>query len=307
MNHNSNSNTVNFNDDEIDLIKIFNIILHGKWIIISTTTFFAISAVIFSLSLPNVYESEALLSPVGSEAGSSQAMNNIGGIASLAGINISSQPGGNATKALKKVRTLSFFKENILPNIFLPDLMAINSWDEDSNTITYDKNLFNNKTLEWVEKPSPQESFKDFEDILKVSQDYDTGFVIISVKHQSPYVAQEWTKLIVNQLNNFFRTNDKREAQAAMNFLNAQMALTSFTEIKQVIAKILQKKMQQLTLIEANEFYVFSYLDPPMVMEEKIEPNRPSICILGTILGGLLGIFIVIIREFFTARKIKGN
>ena len=48
-------------------------------------------------------------------------------------------------------------------------------------------------------------------------------------------VAQEWTNLIVNQVNEFFRVNDKREAQAAMDFLNAQMALTSYTEIKKVI------------------------------------------------------------------------
>ena len=181
--------------------------------------------------------------------------------------------------------------------------MAMKSWDEDTNTIIYDENVFNTETQTWIELPSPQKSFKDFEDILKVSQDFDTGFVTIAIKHKSPHVAQEWTNLIVNQLNEFFRVYDKREAQAAMDFLNLQMALTSYTEIKQVIAQLLQKKMQQLTLIEANQFYVFSYLDPPMVMEEKIEPNRPSICILGTILGGLIGILIVIIREFLSTKK----
>ncbi len=303
MNQNSNQNTVNSNVDEIDLVKLFKILLRDKLTIISSTTFFAIAALIYSLYLPNIYESEALLSPVGSETGSNQSMNNIGGLASLAGINLSSQPGGNSTKALKKVRTLSFFKESILPNIFLPDLMAMKSWDDDTNTIVYYENVFNTETQTWISAPTPQESFKDFEDILKVSQDFDTGFVTIAVKHKSPHIAQEWTNLIVNQLNDFFRVNDKREAQAAMDFLNVQMSLTNYTEIKQVIAQLLQKKMQQLTLIEANEFYVFSYLDPPMVMEEKIEPNRPSICILGTILGGLIGIFIVIIREFLTSKK----
>lgn len=87
-----------------------------------------------------------------------------------------------------------------------------------------------------------------------------------------------------------------------MDFLNTQMAQTSYTEIKQVIAQLLQNKMQQLTLIEANDFYVFSYLDPPKVMEEKIEPNRKSISILGAVLGGLLGILIVIIREFLSKK-----
>ena len=84
-----------------------------------------------------------------------------------------------------------------------------------------------------------------------------------------------------------------------MNFLNTQMALTSYTEIKQVVAQILKQKMQQLTLIEANEFYVFSYLDQPTVPKEKIEPTRSSICILGTIFGFLLGVLIVLVRGYF--------
>ena len=37
-------------------------------------------------------------------------------------------------------------------------------------------------------------------------------------------------------------------------------------------------------------------------MEEKIEPNRKSISILGAVLGGLLGILIVIIREFLSKK-----
>ena len=61
--------------------------------------------------------------------------------------------------------------------------------------------------------------------------------------------------------------------------------------------------MEQLTLIEANEYYVFSYLDPPMVMEQKVEPNRASICILGTLLGALLGVLIVIAREFLMVKN----
>ena len=49
----------------------------------------------------------------------------------------------------------------------------------------------------------PQKSFKDFKKILEFNQDFDTGFVTISVKHKSPYIAKEWTNLIVNQINDF--------------------------------------------------------------------------------------------------------
>ena len=125
----------------------------------------------------------------------------------------------------------------------------------------------------------------------------------IGVEHQSPYVAKAWTDLIVDQLNYFFRAKDKLEAQAAMDFLNAQIAQTGYTEIKQVIAQILQQKTQQLTLIEASEFYVYSYLDPPAVMEEKIGPSRSKISILGFILGGMIGIFMILVQSIFFNKK----
>ena len=303
MNNDINtSNSINSND-EINIIELLAALWQGKWLIIALTSFFSISAVLYSLYLPDIYEPEALLSPVGSE-GRSSSSNSIGGLASLAGINLSSKPSGNSAKALEKVKTLSFFQDNILPNIHLPDLMAMQSWNADTNTMSY-KSEYNQETKTWNEIPSAQESYDEFKDLMKFSQDYDSGFVTISIKHKSPHVAKEWIELIVNQLNYFFRTNDKQEAQLSMDFLNAQIAQTSYTEIKQVIAQLLQNKMQQLTLIEANEFYVFSYIDPPQVMEKRDEPNRASISILGFIFGGMLGILVVIIREFFSIKNLK--
>ena len=289
-------------DEEVNIVKILQNLWENKLTIIFSTSFFSILAVIYSLTLPDIYESKALLSPVGSESSSSKSMNNIGGLASLAGINLSNSFGGNSAKALEKVGTLSFFKDNILPNIFLPDLMAAKSWDAGTNIITYENN-YNLDTKTWDETPTTQESYRDFMDLMTFTSNYDTGFVTVSIKHKSPHVAKEWVELIVNQLNYFFRSYDKKEAQLSMDFLNAQIAKTSYTEINQVIAQLLQNKIQQLTLIEANESYVFSYLDPPMVMEEKTEPNRASICILGFILGGLLSILIVFIREFYSVHK----
>ena len=305
MKDNSYSDVMDKNNtkEEIDLAGLLKLIWESKTIIIATTTVFSIGAVLYSLSLPDIYESKALLSPVNEDIASNQSMGSVSGLANLAGISISNAANSNSLKAIQKAKTISFFKDNILPNIFLPDLMAVKSWDAETNTIYYDTDNFDNESQSFIETPSAQESFKEFEDIFQLSQDYDTGFVTVSIKHQSPFISQEWTDLVVNQINEFFRINDKREAEAAMDFLNAQMAQTSYNEIKLVIAQLLKNRMQQLTLIEANDFYIFSYLDPPMVMEEKIEPNRASISILGAIFGGLLGIFFVISREFLSTKK----
>lgn len=305
MNVSANLNSKSKSNDEIDVKYLFKIIFDERRIIFALTAIFSVIAVIYSLSLSNIYKSSALLSPVADNSGTNQSFNNIGGLAGLAGINISSLSSGKSTKAIAKITTLSFFENNILPNIFLPDLMASTNWDEESNTVLYDEGLFNTQDQKWTRTPSPQKSFKKFLRVMEVSQDSTTGFVRISFKHHSPYVAKDWTELVVQEINDSFRTLDKLEAQASMDYLNDQMALTSYSEIKEVIAQILKQKMQQLSLIEANEFYIFSYIDSPAVEEEKVEPSRTKISIFGAVLGLLLGILTVITRDYLNLNTRK--
>jgi Uncharacterized protein involved in exopolysaccharide biosynthesis len=51
-------------------------------------------------------------------------------------------------------------------------------------------------------------------------------------------------------------------------------------------------------LIEVNKDYVFKAIDPPIIPELKSAPNRTQICIVGTLLGGILGILIVLVRHY---------
>ena len=99
------------NEDEIDLRKLLDVIWSGKWVIFVLIISSSLIAVLYSISLPNVYKSEALLSPVVSEVGSSGAMSNIGGLASLAGINLQTQSVGNSTKA-----DISYISSDITKN-----------------------------------------------------------------------------------------------------------------------------------------------------------------------------------------------
>jgi LPS O-antigen subunit length determinant protein (WzzB/FepE family) len=313
MEMNYNADITDKNEKEIDLSELFSVLWKGKWLIVFVTSLFSILAILYSLSLPNIYQSKMILSPVESSGGGmNQVMKNMGGLANIAGINLQSgDSGGNTVKSLEKLNTLSFFENNILPKIFLPNLMALDSWSPESNKIIYDKNIYDEATQAWVRDyeyprtqiPSAQESFIVFREHFQVLRDIDTGFVTITTSHQSPYIAQAWAVLITTQLNEFFRTKDQLEAEVAMKYLNAEMAKTSFSEIKLVVAQLLQQKVQQLTLIEASEYYVFDYIDPPAVMETKSGPARSIICIIGAFLGGLLGSLIVIIRFYIMGMK----
>ncbi|MDA7856268.1 Wzz/FepE/Etk N-terminal domain-containing protein [Gammaproteobacteria bacterium] len=301
-------------DDEIDLRELFYVLLEGKWIIVSLTAFVSIVGVIYSLSLPNIYESKAMLVPVNSSSGIAGALGSYGGLAGLAGISLpSGGDEGNSAKAIQKISSLSFFENNILTNIHLPDLMAVKSWNSKTNTLTFDDSIYDTNSNTWIRDfsypqqqiPSAQESFEVFKiEHLSLSEDKKSGFITLSIKHQSPFIAKQWAELIVNEVNAFYRQKDKSESEKAVNYLNQQISITGLSEIKQVIAQLLQEETKKLTLVEANQYYVFDYIDPPAVMEEKSEPKRALIFILSALLGGMLSIILVLIRHYAIKQKI---
>ena len=302
-------------DDGISLQDLIYVLLKKKWTIIYVTAFASIIVVIYSLILPNIYQSKALLVPVKPSSNISGALGNYGGLAGLAGISLPSDgDDGNSQKAIKKISSLSFFENNFLPNIYLPDLMAVKSWNFKTNTLIYDKDIYDVKSKAWIrdysypqkQVPSAQESYEIFlQEHLSLYEDKKSGFITLSVKHQSPFVAKQWNELIIDEVNNFYRLKDKLQSEKAVNYLNQQILLTSLSEIKEALANLLQEQTEKLTLIEANEFYVFDYIDPPVVMEKKSEPRRALICIFGALLGGVLSLLYVLIRHYAFNEKIS--
>ena len=300
-------------DDEIDLRELFYVLLEGKWIIVSLTAFVSIVGVIYSLSLPNIYESKAMLVPVNSSSSISGALGSYSGLAGLAGISLpSGGDEGNSAKAIQKIKSLSFFENNILTNIYLPDLMAVKSWNSKINTLTFDDSIYDTNSNTWIRDfsypqqqiPSAQESFEVFKiEHLSLSEDKKSGFITLVIKHQSPFIAKQWAELVINEVNTFYRQKDKSESEKAVSYLNQQISITSLSEIKQVIAQLLQEETKKLALIEANQYYVFDYIDPPAVMEKKSEPARALICILSALLGGMLSILLVLIRYYAFGKK----
>ncbi len=294
-------------DDEINLLELLQVLWQGKILIISLTSFASIFGVLYSLSLPNVYESQALLVPVDSSSSSiSGALGSYGGLVGLTGINL--PPGGgeaNSAKAMETIKSLSFFEKNILTNIFLPNLMALESWNSGTNKVTYDESIYKMNSDSWSEKPSAQQAYKEFTNKhLRLAKDKNSSFITISIKHQSPFIAKKWTEIVINEVNDFYRQKDKKESEKAVTYLNQQISMTGSSEIRQVLAELVQEETKKLTLIDANQFYVFEYIDPPAVMEKKSEPNRANICIIIAFLGGILSILLVFTRHYFFNERV---
>ena len=125
-------------EEEIDLLEYGRLLWKNRWLILMGSFVAAVLAAGISLMMPNIYRAEVLLAPVsgdeGKGGGLSAALGGLGGLASLAGINL---PGGGSTEenlAVLKSREFlwGFIKEEKLMPILFEDQWdsASKSWKE---------------------------------------------------------------------------------------------------------------------------------------------------------------------------------
>ncbi|RTR32541.1 Wzz/FepE/Etk N-terminal domain-containing protein [Shewanella atlantica] len=296
-------------DDEIDLRELFSVIWQGKWLIIAITAIFAIGSVVFAIMQPNTYKSEALLAPASEEQGGglSALAGQFGGLASMAGINLGGGGGVDKTQmAIEVMKSRQFTSQFIQKHNILPDLMAAEKWNMSENRIIYDEELFDFSKNKWVREvkapfkpePSMQEAFKVFTKVISVSSAKDTGMVRVSVEHLSPAVAQQWVTWLVEDINKAMKDRDVAEAYRSSDFLNKQIAQTNVADIRSILYKLIEEQAKTIMFAEVRDEYVFKTIDPALVSEEKAGPKRALICVLGTMLGGMLAVMIVLIRYF---------
>ncbi|MCE9680051.1 Wzz/FepE/Etk N-terminal domain-containing protein [Shewanella sp. AS1] len=297
-------------DDEIDLRELFSVIWQGKWLIIAITAVFAIASVVFAILQPNIYKSEALLAPASEEQGGgglAALAGQFGGLASMAGINLGG--GGSVDKtqmAIEVMKSRQFASDFIQKHQLLPDLMAADKWNMTDNSLSYDSDIYDVTANQWVREvkapfkpePSMQEAYKEFSEIVSVNAAKDTGMVTVSVEHLSPYVAQQWVTWLVEDINKVMKDRDVAEATRSTEFLNKQIMQTNVADIRQVLYKLIEEQAKTIMFAEVRDEYVFKTIDPALVPEEKAKPKRALICVLGTMLGGMLGVMWVLIRHF---------
>jgi len=291
---------------EIELRDIINIIWLKKTLIVFLSIISLLISFIYAKSFPDIYKTSAVLAPFNESNSKNNYLNEFSGLADIAGISAPS----NITRSMEAKEVLAsfaFFAENIKPKIELEALVAIESWDKKTNTIHYDKKLFNSDDQAWTmdsvtnlsRKPSDQSSFKKFKDIFTISQDKDTSFITLTISHQSPFVAEQILKSVIYEINNKFRLEDKKKASLSIEFLSNQIKATSISEIKQALSRLVQIETQKLMLIESNEEYVFKVLDPPIVKEKKSSPNRAIIYMVGFLIGLFIGMIYALLNHFF--------
>lgn len=292
-------------DGQVDLLELVRILWRKKFIVGGFFLFSLFLMYLVILFLPKIYKAEALIAPSEEAQGGgvSKMANQLGGLASFANINLGSSAADQKVEmAIEVLKSRDFFYMFARKYSVLPDLLAAENWDMETNSVIYDESLYDSRSAAWVrnvkpprdQEPSLWEAYEEFKKIFSLSKDKQTGFIKVGIEHVSPYVARRWVDLLIEEINLVMKTKDVVEATKSINFLNDQLVKTSLAEMKTVFYQLVEEQMKTIMLAEVRDEYIFTTIDPAVVAEESVKPKKILLLLLGVFMACALSFFYVL-------------
>lgn len=271
-------------DDDISLREFANFLWRNSWHIFVVTAMFSFASVVYAFLATEWYRAEALLAPA-KEMSSNSLGGQLGGLAALAGVSVGD---GDSNEAVATLKSRDFARDFIEDYELLPVFIS-DEWD-----VKWGRWVGDNP----IDRPDIRDAVRFFHDnVLYVSEDRQTGLVTLSIEWTDPDVAANWANALVHRLNAGLRKRSLQEAETNVAYLQTELARTSVVTLQQSIGRLLESELQKLMLARGNDEFAFRVIDAATAPKERVRPKRALIAVLGTVLGGLLSVFGIIIVQ----------
>lgn len=295
-------NEPRYMNDEVEINNVVAALIKARWIILSSTTIVTLIAIIYAISIPDIYKSEVTLAPV-NEGNGMNIQGQLGGLAALAGVNIGGKGVDKTALALETLKSRDFLGQFIEQNDLYVAIFAAKGWDRTNNTLIIDREIYDESTKQWVRevkapykpKPSVLEAIESFNSLYAVSQDKTTGIVKISIQSYSPYLSKAWVDDLVKRINEKMRNLDLVDADKRLNYLNRQLKETNVSEIRSLLFSLIEEQTKTKMLANARDEYILKTVDSAVVPEVKSGPKRHLIVVAALIISFVLSFLYIII------------
>ena len=303
---NLNNQTTSEFSDEIELKLLFKGIWLSRYFIILLSFIGATFSVFYAISIPDTYKSEATVL-VETNDSDATGMSQYSGLASMAGISLGGSSTNRKDEILHTMISRKFINEFVKNRDILIPLFAFEALGLNKETYTINNEIFNKTKNSWVDgafktkdgNPSQQDIFNTFTDHLKIEEDFSTGFITISIIHESPVLSDQWLKWFIEDVNMHVKSYDMNQSEKALNYLEEKLLDSNIPDINKVLISMTQEEIRKMMLINIREEYILRTIDPSILPLKKIAPSRASLCITITATSFILSILLVTILSFF--------
>jgi uncharacterized protein involved in exopolysaccharide biosynthesis len=277
---------------EVRLVSVVALLWSQRLLVLALVGVFTLAGIGKAFLSQPIYRATVVMAPADSEsmnALGTSMLGDVGGLASLVGVDLSSSASTAQAIALLRSRHLTeaFIRErNLLPRIFE------GNWDA--------------KAAAWrtgwlSSEPTVYAAYKVFDrQIRQVSQDARTGLVTLQIDWKDPAEGARWGNELVMLLNDEMRDRAIAEADASIALLSRELEKTPNIELRQAITRTIETHVKSRTLASVRTEYAFRILDPaqPADTDDFVRPRRALYVVAAPVVGLLFAIFFVLGRDF---------
>jgi uncharacterized protein involved in exopolysaccharide biosynthesis len=284
-------------EDEINLLDLFIVLLKHKVMILSVISLAGIAAVVISLLMPNVYRSEATIAPTTQEKAGG-ILSTLGGLGGF-GAMIASEAGIGATGSLDQFDVVLKSRDltnSIIRQYELMPFLFEDDWDAENKK--WKKN-------EKEKQPKFEDAYKAIHKLLTVKPEKKQNVMRISFESKDPEMARTILNYYIVGLSEFLRQQTLEDAAAQQLHLTQQLTKTIDPLLKNRLYELIAKQIEKETLAKIQRHYSFTVIDPSFVPERKFKPKRALICMISAVAAFFIAIFLAFFLEYVKNLKTR--
>ncbi len=268
---------------ELDMRMVWRTLWRHKAIVAVSAVVLAVVAAVLALRATPIFRAQATVTEVRENAigGASSLANQLGGLASLAGVSLGVSGQDREHEAILVSQHLAeeFVKRN------------------------------NVTSLMYAGRDGPPRSewraVQDFrKNMLTITEDKLKGTTTIAIDWPDPVVAARWANGYVALANELIRSRALEDAGRNIDFLNKQIVKTNVVEVQRVMYNLIEQETKTLMLANARAEYAFTVVDPAVPPEQRISPKRTLMVLTGGVLGVLCGALLALAYDKWRASRV---
>jgi uncharacterized protein involved in exopolysaccharide biosynthesis len=279
----------------LDLFELAERLWRGRRTIVATTILVTLAFTAVAFVMTPKYRAAAVLVPSGTDRSGSlnQALGSLGGLAAIAGINLTGDR-TNTAEALAVMRSREF-TEGLIADLNLMPVLYASKWDASQSRWK----------VPAESQPTPAQAFKYFDKIRTASEDKKSGLVKVEIEWKNREQAAAWVNELVKRLNAVMRARAIQRTDAYIGFLENELQRTTAIETRAAISRLMESRINERMLASVTEEYAFRVVDRALVPDrkDKVRPKKLLMIASGTVVGLLTGSILVLLLNAIQARR----
>ncbi|HWS68415.1 MAG TPA: GNVR domain-containing protein [Steroidobacteraceae bacterium] len=262
-------------DSEFEVVPFFWIVWDQKYLVLAISLICGVIATIYALTATPMYRAQIVVTQArdNSMGGAGSLMGQLGGLASMAGLDLGANGENPERPAVLRSRGLvdAFIKRySLAPVINRNTKQPTSDW--------------------WA-----VESFRSR--VLDIHEEKLKSTTTITIDWGDPVVAARWANDFVGLANELLRARAIQESTRNLEYLNKQLPQTPLVEIQQAIYRLIEAETKSLMVAHGRAEYAFTIVDPAVVPEFRVSPRRTLMVVSALFAGGFLGSLVAWARK----------